>query len=239
MDGTGIVRRFRQRLFEKTHGPGDAGVLGLAVFIPPLVGLEHPGVSRDGGDRDIRRIAAGDPIHGLGEATVAGFPDTAVALDQGVDHLTLHRCGAPGQPTGIARGPQGGGLAVVVVAPAVQIGAERPGLAPGAHATAGVQQPRLAEGPHRFLVLKGPAQPDAVIEPGLGFRNGRIDLKASGSEALDHHHVGERRPRIGRNGGATDLRSLDPVKHGPFGGRVSNSDGSNERNRQGNASQQD
>ena len=78
-----------------------------------------------------------------------------------------------------------------------------------------------------------------MIEPGLGFRNGRIDLKASGSEALDHHHVGERRPRIGRNGGATDLRSLDPVKHGPFGGRVSNSDGSNERNRQGNASQQD
>jgi hypothetical protein len=90
------------------------------------------------------RIAPGDAVHGLGEAALARGFQPGIALHQGVDHLALHRCGAAGHAAGLARRLQRGGLALVVIAAAVQVRSQRPGLAPGAHGAGGIQQPRLA-----------------------------------------------------------------------------------------------
>ena len=220
MDRARIVRVLDQGVFQQTHGAGDGRISRLAVVVPPFVSGQQPGVGGDVGDGDIIGVLTRDPIHALSETIRAALFRTGIALDQGVDHLALHRRGVAGQTTGVAGGLAGGLDRGLVLSSAVQIGADGPGLAPGAHAASRVQGPRLAEGAHRFGVLERPAQPHAVVEPGLGFGVGRVDLEAAGSKALDHDDVIGRDRLKGRAAGAADLGLVQQIAHGLVRGGV-------------------
>ena len=205
-----IVRLDRQGVLQDRHGAGDGRIGRLAVLVPPFaIGLEHPGVGGDRGDRYIVGMMLCDPVHGTGVTQGAGLLLGGIALDQRVDHLALHRRGVAGQTPRVTRDAQACGDRLGVAAAAVQVRPDRPGLAPGAHAARRVQLPRLPERPHRFRMLERPAQSNPVVEPGLGLGVLRIDRETLVAEAWGHDHVACRLDIADRADPPADLRIGD------------------------------
>ncbi len=220
VDRARLVRVPGQRAFQQVHGARDGRISRLALVVPPFVGGQQPGVSGDVGDGAVVGVLTRDPVHALGEAVGPAFLRTRIALDQGVDHLPLHRRGVAGQTAGVARRIVRRLDRGLVLPAAVQIGANSPGLAPGAHAARRVQRPRLAKGPHRFGMLERPAQPHAVVEPGLSLGVDGIHLEPARPEPIDHDDVVGRDRLDGRAAGAADLRLIQQVAHGLVRRRV-------------------
>ena len=150
-----------------------------------------------------------DPVHGAGVTQGAGLLLAGIALDQGVDHLALHRRSVSGQTPRVTCNAQACGDRFGVAAAAIQVRPDRPGLAPGAHAARRVQLPRLPERPHRFRMLERPAQSHAVVEPGLGLEVVRVDRKTLVAEARGHDHVACRLDIADGPDPAADLRIGD------------------------------
>ena len=225
VNGAGIVRLDLQGVLQNGHGPRHGRIRRLALVVPPIVlGLQHPGVGRNGRHRDVVGMALGDPVHGAGEPGRPALLAARIALDQGIDHLALHRRRIARQSSRLARHAQAGRQRVRIGPAAVQVRPDGPGLAPGAHAAAGVQHPRLAEGAHRFRVLERPAQPHPIVKPGLGLRVGGVDLEPLVAEAREHHHISRRLDIADRAHPAADLRIVDQGQGRRRRGRIGHRD---------------
>ncbi|MNQ60988.1 hypothetical protein D3C85_752930 [compost metagenome] len=220
VDRARIVRVPVQRLLQQAHGARDSRISRLAVVVPPFIGGQQPGVGGDVGDGALVGVLTRDPVHALGEAVGAALLRAGIPLDQRVNHLAMHRRGVAGQTAGVASSAAGGVDRSLVLTAAVQIGTNGPGLAPGAHAAGRVQRPSLAEGPHRFGMFEGPAQPHAVVEPGLSLGVDRIHLEPARPESIDHDDVVGRDRLDGRSAGAADLGLIQQVAHGLVRRRV-------------------
>ncbi|MNT01155.1 hypothetical protein D3C72_1356090 [compost metagenome] len=108
MDRARIVRVLGQRALQQAHGAGNGRISRLALIVPPFVGGQQPGVGGDVGDGPVVGVLARDPVHAPGETVSAALFAAGIALDQGIDHLALHRRGVAGHTPRVAGGLAGG-----------------------------------------------------------------------------------------------------------------------------------
>ena len=160
----------------------------LSVRLPVIPGLQ---VHERIGEQNLRLVVVGEGCrhlaHGVGvggiERLTVGSRVGAVASCQGLDLGALDLAGGGAQGHRLGYGGEGGsdrlGLHRVV-----DVGPERPRLAPVAHGAGGIGLLRRPKRAHGLAMVEGVGPAHALVEPALRVRRARGDLDAERAQIV-------------------------------------------------------